>query len=316
MASDRDWIVPVAWLLGGQLIVASIMAVMAGHFRRPPFFESLPIAAICVVVAALVVLRGNPTRVFDELHRLKPVLVGGLFVTAQFSILSWCKGLMPYWSGGFWADPMLADWDAILFGLDPWTVARMVDFPLTLEFCYWLWIPLNTVVIYALLTASPSDAKTRCLLSLFSIIAFGSFFQFALPSAGPMFYDLAGWGDRFAGITENTAPMTNLAREWLWRFHLAGAVRPGGGISAMPSMHVAQALWLVFVAMQFCRAAMPVAVLFFVAVCLGSIYLGFHYAVDGMVSIVAMAAIWLGLRRGRFIGMSARQVAGQSPFVR
>jgi hypothetical protein len=291
---ERNWIIPVIWLVALETAAALCMALVAGHYRRPPFLESLPVAAMCVVSAGLIVLRGKPTmpRILENMPRLKVILLGGLLLTAQFSILSWAKGLMPHWSGGFWADPILADLDYAIFGIDPWLLARKIDFPLTIEFLYWLWIPLNAVVSYALLAAKPSEEKARCLISLFAIVAFGSFFQFLLPSSGPMFYELAGWGDRFASITVGAAPMTSAAQEWLWLYHVTGTVRPGGGISAMPSMHVAQAVWLVLVAASYCRKLVPVTLIYLAAICLGSVHLGFHYAVDVPVSVIAMLALW------------------------
>jgi hypothetical protein len=305
LTADRAWIIPVAWLLAVETAAAACMALIAGHYRRPPFFESLPIAALCVVIASLWVLRGKTTmaRIMGNLPRLKVILLGGLMLTAQFSLLSWCKGLMPHWSGGFWADPILANWDRAIFGVDPWLIARNVDFPLTIEFLYWLWIPLNAVVSYALLAAAPSAQKARCLVSLFAIVAFGSFFQFVLPSSGPMFYEAAGWGDRFSQIAIGAAPMTSAAQEWLWLYHVTGTVRPGGGISAMPSMHVAQAVWLVLVASVYCRKLVPIALAYLAAIVIGSVHLGFHYAVDAPVSMAAMMVIWwaLGSWRDRFV---------------
>ena len=66
----------------------------------------------------------------------------------------------------------------------------------------------------------------------------------------------------------------------------------GAGITAMPSMHVAMA-FLFWLAM---RRVSPLLgktfFAYFVITWISSVHLAYHYGVDGLVSVVAVLAIW------------------------
>jgi hypothetical protein len=71
-------------------------------------------------------------------------------------------------------------------------------------------------------------------------------------------------------------------------------------------MHVAEALWLALACRALCPKLFFAALVFFMVILLGSINLGFHYAADGAVGIVAVLAIWFALRRTVVARPSAR----------
>ena len=78
----------------------------------------------------------------------------------------------------------------------------------------------------------------------------------------------------------------------------------GAGIAAMPSMHVSQA-FLFFLAMR--TKPRWIAAIFGVfcgLILLGSVHLGYHYAVDGYVSLLMTGALWVAC--GRLVPRSAR----------
>jgi membrane-associated phospholipid phosphatase len=60
----------------------------------------------------------------------------------------------------------------------------------------------------------------------------------------------------------------------------------------MPSMHVSDA-FLYYLAMRHVsRTAKWLFLAFFLVILVGSVHLGYHYALDGIVSIVATTALW------------------------
>jgi membrane-associated phospholipid phosphatase len=69
----------------------------------------------------------------------------------------------------------------------------------------------------------------------------------------------------------------------------------GGGVSAMPSMHMATATILILAAWRTKR--LPLALLFWAMTFFGSIYLGYHYAVDAPVAAAVAVICWFLARR-------------------
>ena len=70
-------------------------------------------------------------------------------------------------------------------------------------------------------------------------------------------------------------------------------VAMGSGISAMPSMHVALATLFALVGWRTNRWVGIATTLFAVIIQIGSVHLGWHYAIDGYAGAVGMIVIWL-----------------------
>jgi len=71
----------------------------------------------------------------------------------------------------------------------------------------------------------------------------------------------------------------------------------GSGISAMPSLHLGMGTLLVLAAGRLDRRLMALALVYLVFLEIGSVHLGWHYAIDGYVGIAGALAIWRALGR-------------------
>jgi membrane-associated phospholipid phosphatase len=60
----------------------------------------------------------------------------------------------------------------------------------------------------------------------------------------------------------------------------------------MPSVHVGIALWVALVCRAFVPRLQVVGWAFFAAIIVGSVHLGWHYAVDGLASILIAGLAW------------------------
>ena len=81
----------------------------------------------------------------------------------------------------------------------------------------------------------------------------------------------------------------------------------GSGISAMPSLHVAMA-YLLYLAVS---ARLKLIALVYVGlIWIGSVHLGWHYAVDGLLSILVVFLIWRGA--GSFVEWLERPWSGRA----
>jgi hypothetical protein len=213
----------------------------------------------------------------------------------------------------FVADPWLHAADVTLHGgrtPADWLAGLVANADALRALDWWYYVGWTTVgyACAALLAWAPtSRLRTRLLLtSALTWLILGTAAAYVLPSAGPCFFGLVVPGaDPYAWQTATLARMPELTvaqmQALLWLL-LQQHVRPvdavGGGISAMPSLHVASATLTVLSARAFGgRRATAAALLMLVATMLGSVALGMHYAVDGYVSIVGVMAIWWGTGR-------------------
>ncbi len=75
----------------------------------------------------------------------------------------------------------------------------------------------------------------------------------------------------------------------------------------MPSIHVAIALWIAFVVRSYLPRLKVVAFAWFALILVGSVLLGWHYAVDGVVACVISLLAWM------FTGRSMGKMTNTPP---
>jgi hypothetical protein len=120
-------------------------------------------------------------------------------------------------------------------------------------------------------------------------------------SAGPCFYGLLELGsDPYAGlmaelnkISETYSPILTLnVQNMLWEGYQSHTSGETGGISAFPSLHVASSVLVARTAFAQKLSIRWFLVVFAAMILIGSVYLGWHYAVDGYAGIVLGLCAW------------------------
>lgn len=209
------------------------------------------------------------------------------------------------------------DWDATLIqadrwlhGTDPWRILQPVlGYPIVtflLNWAYQLWF----ILLYAGSLYFASYQQDRVLRAQYFIAFFctwvtcGIVLAILFASVGPCFVHPILGNAHYAELMtylETTDGQFHLpaldVQAQLLAWHHTGDHGLGRGISAMPSMHVSFA-FLFYLAMR--RVSPRIAPLFgafFIMTLLGSIHLGYHYAVDGYLGILVTGIIWLLSRR-------------------
>jgi len=211
---------------------------------------------------------------------------------------------------GYRFDALFAQLDRALFlGSDPWRVTHaLFGSPtqiLLVDRAYNGWFaPMSLgVMLCAWLRQSTFRQKTQYLLTYMSVwIVIGSILAYLLPAAGPCFFDaLAGHPPQFHSLMATLSdaqqklgtPLNALRnQEMLLRLRASPVLVVGGGISAMPSVHNGLAALFALGGFQINRKLGYFLTAYAALIWFGSIHLGWHYAIDGIVSIALTFGIW------------------------
>jgi hypothetical protein len=299
----RSWAVPAAIIVAVEYVVAFLIALHVGFHYRIPFaayaitgasIASIGVAVFIVVRLAGYATKGEPRpghRLLSDLPKCSGFVVGTLLVSVQIGVLTWTKVMLPI-AAPFWADPLLANIDHAIFRTDPWRIAEVLfgwAAPL-IDTAYITWAPIKFATLIVVLVLPESRAKTRILIAYFLIMASAALGQYLFSSGGPIFYARLGLGDRFAALP--VEPWVASTSSYLWHDYLRAGGDIGGGISAMPSLHVGIALWVALAVRAYVPRLAFAGFSYFALILIGSILLGWHYAADGIVAISLVALAW------------------------
>jgi hypothetical protein len=214
---------------------------------------------------------------------------------------------------GFPFDAALLKLDRMIFaGYDPWQITHLLfgSVPATavLHTAYSMWFAMVWLgVIYMMLRPERLRLRARYLVAfLLTWIVVGSFAAYYLASAGPCYYERV-FGDAhfrplMARLSVIDAELKAFApgfglealrvQDLLWASYTGKRGLFGGGISAMPSMHMAMAVLMACGGWQLGRKVGWALSGFAALIWIGSVHLGWHYALDGAVALGLTLAIW------------------------
>jgi hypothetical protein len=229
------------------------------------------------------------------------LMIGLMFFQGTFTSM---KNALPAFWGGFPFDRQQADIDAWLhFGAEPWAVLHRIAPPewvlTAVEFNYnVLWFVFCFGMLFFVATSPGADGIRRryMLLFGFSWVVCGNLLAGLFLSAGPVYYgQVAGDMQRFSGLVAALEPSrwassASVYQAYLWSLYEQKTAGFGGGISAFPSMHVGLVALNALFIREYSRRLGMVAFAYLAVVQLSSVYLGWHYAIDGYVSIAVVAA--------------------------
>ena len=152
------------------------------------------------------------------------------------------------------------------------------------------------------------------LMFMFVWICLGNVLAGIVLSAGPAFYGaVTGDSERFAEqlafLAEGGGRHSAVGyQQYLWSLYSERKAAFGSGISAFPSVHVGLITMNALFLAELSRKKAVAAILYTVLILASSVYLAWHYAIDGYVSILVTAICHFGLRR-----VMARRIAGDAP---
>ena len=324
---EYRWIGALLALTAGAFLLASIAGYVGGVPAHRITFSyakivwlmgpaAVVLATVPLVVRAMVLRVPNPLKECAPFARerfgapalaaasLAPILLMPLLM-GSFGTL---KMLMPLAVDFSW-DDWFARADRVLFlGYQPWQLTHgLFGSPYAthlIDLTYSLWVAFlfTAVLFYSLL--APREIRARFFLSFAGAwILIGVVGAYVFASAGPCYAALVGaeTAGEFAPLMERLRTIheggTRLgAYDWqvmLWQAHATQNYGFAKGISAMPSMHNAITVLYALSLARASRLARIAAWTLVAFIFIGSVHLGWHYAVDGIVAGVMMWGIWV-----------------------
>jgi hypothetical protein len=214
---------------------------------------------------------------------------------------------------GFTWDAALMQADRALFlGTDPWRITHalfgnpLATFALHLAYNMWF-ILMWLSIMYFTLKPDQVLLRARYIVSfLLCWMLVGSAAAWAFASAGPCYYERVFGDAYFEPLMGQLHEIDAELGEWipgfgvqalrtqdmLWAGFTSQQGLFGGGISAAPSMHVALSVLMACAAWQVSRRLGWTFTAFAFVIWIGSIHLGWHYAMDGILALPLTLVAW------------------------
>lgn len=328
MISHKPSDIGIAKAYSGPALLSALMLLVAWSLSnvtgvRPvklfePYLISWTVVTLlCMLVWLFVTVA---TAALHRERRVLPAIGAGLsarlpllFVPAIIFPLflagyTWAKSSIPFVVGypweSFWSE---AD-RLVLLGNDAWRIAHAVMPESAARFWSFfysmIWgvaLVFGGAIIFSFGTRRQMATFFTALMLSWMIGGVGAAYLFS--AGGPIFAHITdpSIADRYEPLRGQLLALLG-DKDVVMRSqrYLAMAIdKPvaikGGGISAMPSMHIATATILALTSWRtFLR---PVAIAFWLMTFFGSVYFGYHYMWDAPVAAVIAFGAWLAARR-------------------
>lgn len=237
----------------------------------------------------------------EYLGNLLITLIASLFIAYSFGLMKASLPLVwPFYADGFFTD--VDRW--LHFGADPWVLTHRLSSWISTEVASTIYLKIWAIPAFSfpvLLIAIDRDARRVSrflLLYVLCWIGLGNILALLGLSVGPVYVDRYDGGSTFAPLTASLSDIGisqtvfGYIQEQLWHFWVEYRQEVGTGISAFPSVHVGIASVVALYGIERGAVWAIAGILFCLTILFLSVYLGWHYAVDGYFSIAAVALVW------------------------
>ncbi len=260
--------------------------------------------------------------IFEWMKRVKGILIPihkpisfiilALFISMFISTYSYIKILIPELNP-YYLDKFLYDLDLWLHaGYSPWELTHTVFFlpemTLMIDVLYSLWFVIIWVYLIGFIFSSNNERlRNQFLLTFLSCwLVLGSVLAVLLASVGPCYIHLIDSSqNQYSELISLLNHQGNILQDQysytlsatyiqnvLWQIYQANIGGEGMGISAMPSLHVSMAVLIALSSFPINKKLGYLMCFYALFIQIGSVHLGWHYAVDGYVSIIITIMLW------------------------
>ncbi len=193
---------------------------------------------------------------------------------------------------------------AFHLGNDPWRLLhRMFGFPImtrVLDSLYWWWYAgLMVGITWQAWSLDRATRRRFFVAYVLTWIVLGTVVAHLMPSVGPCFLERMTGDTTFEPLMaylqsiHDQRPLVAIPlQDVLWAAYREGRTDHWMAISAMPSLHVAVPALFALTGWQTHRGLGLALWAYTVLILLGSVHLGWHYAVDGYLAIAGAYGAW------------------------
>jgi len=329
--SIRSVLIPPAVLCGVMMLIGVVTARAAGVDISGLFVPYLTTGIATVILCLLVFifiafaklafrLEDDPVSIVSKALRERlPLLVLPALVAPLFLIgFTSAKTAIPFLVGYTW-DAFWANADRMIFGDDVWRITYKVLGTSMMSVWEWFYtvgwgaifvISKSMVTLYA----SPRRIGVFFTGMFLTWIIGGWLGAYCFSAAGPVFAHLVepGLTERFLPLREmlaanlGSAGAVRVTQDYLMTTIHSHIAELGGGISAMPSMHLG-AVAIMVLAARGTKWFLP-AILFWFIIFIDSGYFGYHYWLDG---VAAAGIAWLCWKAAELYYAGSRDPVGR-----
>jgi hypothetical protein len=290
-----SWFVALGWsgtaLIAGPIFSFCAYTIYVMIFVRPARLTKFLINSTFEYLTASRIIYAAPV-----------IILFPLFT----STFSYFKATIPAINPYSW-DIQLSKLDLLIHGgVQPWTWLQSIfghpAVTSTINFFYhiWFFVIFSSVYIAAFSTQNKRLRMQFLLSFVLSWILLGNIIAATMSSVGPCYYGFAYPDNNpytplmsYLHDANLKAPIWALdVQDMLWEDYKKGTGL--FGISAMPSMHVATAVLLSLAGFKVSKLVGFSLSIFAVIIMIGSVHLGWHYAVDGYIGTFGAYIIWHG----------------------
>lgn len=298
-------IIPIIFYIGAGYLLDYIFVAGTLEFRWLYSLLLVLSAIVTLVFATIQFIRGEFST-YINLRIIAGFLIILCLMSPFASIFSSIKQSIPTINYFRWDYDLMRIDHILHFGKHPWEIFRnLLDNDHIIRFLdnvYMSWF--FTLFFFCLWMAWSRHRVLRLKFFICTIIIwmiFGSLLGTIFSSAGPCYYAkvVINGHDPYQPLMNALLRIHETGSLWairnqfgIWMAYTNREWLPFGGISAMPSIHVAMAMLFALVGKEVHRWLGVVMALYAAAIFLGSIVLGWHYAIDGYISIFLVIVVW------------------------
>jgi membrane-associated phospholipid phosphatase len=330
-------LIMIYWVTG--LVVGEIADMPAAATITtylPTYMAMMPMMIVALLIGRglLIMIVDRPVRPLTQLAnefrttlatpqriaQAVPILAGMILFGGTFTVMkASIPALVPFgWDAQFehldrWLHGGIAPWEL----LQPIIGVPLITHAINWAYNFWFFF-LGLIWVWQAFSMRDERLQRQFFLTLIlSWILLGNVAATLFSSAGPCYFGrIIGMPDPFAPLMSylddadrSYAIWALRAQEMLWHGYSQREVGLLSGISAMPSMHVAMATLFALVCWRIRRWLGIVMTIYATIIMIGSVHLGWHYAIDGYAGALGMLLIWWVVGRALGRRSDARPMA-------